>query len=336
MPHTVAAKVREWARDALTGQDIQSAYVKIDYLAKRLFHQYAPTSGPCPSFDVRLRDWLKSAPLDEDQQAMFRLVPKLFFVGHDEFTALYRAAFLGPVPRWLVDVCSLSLTQCDLNDVLAGLIHRTWFCPITDSMNIAHFHHVNRIEGADYRPDWRSLACFGSTPRVSQYMQDSHYDRLVLLEDFIGSGTQMEEAVDFALTLPDSIQILVVPLIVCPRGLLTCRDLERRHNRPGSPQRIRFEPVLSLPARAFVDPKPNMGEDPSWQSLRHLVNSLYSLVTAGRFPASPHSGAPYGPYGYRQTGGLIVMYSNCPDNTLPLIHHTSEQWSPLFPRSSRV
>jgi hypothetical protein len=337
MPHTVAAKVREWARDALTGQEIQSANVKIEYLARRLFDQYAPTSGPYPTFNVRLRDWLGSAPLEQDQQAMFRLVPKLFFVGQEEFTALYRAAFLGPLQRWLIDACGVDLTKTDLSDILTGLVKRTWFCPITDSMNIAHFHHVNRIEGADCRPDWHSLARLGATSKkISQYMDDKGYDRLVLLEDFVGSGSQIEGAVELALRLPDNIRLLIIPLIVCPRGLDFGRKLERRINLPGTVERVRFEPILTLPSEAFVGPHPCRGEDSFWAEVRRLAEGSYTLVTEGRFPANPHAGAPYGPYGYKETGGLIVMYSNCPNNTLPLIHHTSGNWSPLFPRSSRV
>ena len=43
-------------------------------------------------------------------------------------------------------------------------------------------------------------------------------------------------------------------------------------------------------------------------------------------------------FGYKKTGCSVVTYSNTPNNSLPLIHYISKagEWSPLFPRSSRV
>ena len=47
------------------------------------------------------------------------------------------------------------------------------------------------------------------------------------------------------------------------------------------------------------------------------------------------AGKPYTPFGYKRTGGLVVMHSNTPDNSLPVIHHESDTWAPIFKRHSR-
>jgi len=41
------------------------------------------------------------------------------------------------------------------------------------------------------------------------------------------------------------------------------------------------------------------------------------------------------PFGFKGTGALVVMYSNCPNNSLPVLHNESEEWSALFPRIPR-
>ena len=41
-------------------------------------------------------------------------------------------------------------------------------------------------------------------------------------------------------------------------------------------------------------------------------------------------------HGYKGTGGIVVLYSNCPNNTLPIIHDETDHWNALFPRIRRA
>jgi hypothetical protein len=199
-------------------------------------------------------------------------------------------------------------------------------------MRINSFYHVNNIAaGADLRPDWRCLAQLGDTSKILKYCDDKGIKRLVLLEDFIGCGSQMAEAVEHAATLSPALKTLVVPLIICPAGVETIRALELKH-----PTALRFEPILSIPKTAFVTPVSTPNEPQLHVELRDFATQTYDLVSEGK-PIGPDK--PYHPLGYphsEPSGGLIVMFSNTPDNTLPLIHWPSSQWSPLFPRHSRV
>jgi hypothetical protein len=68
-----------------------------------------------------------------------------------------------------------------------------------------------------------------------------------------------------------------------------------------------------------------------FKNVRRVAKASYSLVE------SPGGGAPlYGAFGFRDTGSLVVMFSNTPANTLPVIQHESATWTPLFPRTARV
>ncbi len=332
MLETLFEKVRRWARDPTkVGDHFLNVWDQIEYLANKRFHEYHPTVGPYPDFRTRLKYWINNTSDEAYQKILFELVPRIFFVGSFEFNALYRAAFNGPILRWLVEVLNVQLSPSTLNNDISKAIGETWFCPITDSMQIAAFHHVNNIEGKDYRPDWRSLQRFGSPERIRDYMNNEGLQRLVLIEDFVGSGSQIERTLDFvASALPSPSQILVAPLIICPRGNNAFVRIAARYNN------LSFKPVLILNESEFVVEVPRSGhdEDDFIRSVRRLIVDAYSLVSGGE--ASDDGKKPYGPFGYARTGAMLVMYTNCPDNSLPIIHNRSQTWSPLFPRSSRI
>ena len=333
MPHTIFDRVNKWSMSTTASADFISLFSQIEYLAEKQFSEYHPTSGPPhKEFTVRLRDWLDSAADEEDQQTLLRLVPHLFFIGSREFRSLYRAAFNGPITRWLIDELALDFSSPDFHDDLWNAIKHTWFCGITDSMQIAEFHHVNNIEGADLRPDWRTLARFAEPQRVKAYMDTNRLQRVVLLEDFVGTGTQMTTSVNFASTIPGAPSVLVLPLITAPGGIEVGSALSSSFSN------ISFATTLELLQAAFVCDVSNPNESNLFQIVRELIVRLYPILTGGRLGNEDKK--PYGPFGYNRgtprRGALVVMYTNCPDNTLPIIHYSSQNWSPLFPRSSRV
>ena len=61
----------------------------IEYLTIKRYHEYLPTIGPHADFRTRLRDWLDNLSAEDDQKALFRLVPEIFFISSREFAALY-------------------------------------------------------------------------------------------------------------------------------------------------------------------------------------------------------------------------------------------------------
>ena len=210
-------------------------------------------------------------------------------------------------------------------------------------MAISDFHHANNLGGINFRPDWKSLATFGHPDRITEFMAN-HRDanhrpqalrRIVILEDFIGSGTQMVEtvrseggvncsAVEFAASLSADIPVLLVPLIVCPEGA----DQARRFTSAN----LTVSPVLELKPDEFVEWSVAVDPKELMTLLSDLAHRTYADVV-GDGTVAPR---PYTRLGVGRTGGLIVTYSNTPANTLPIIQHGSNTWDPLFPRSARI
>jgi hypothetical protein len=333
MSNPIETLVQRWGDNELS-----VTRLRIVNREKWLYRSYEPNKFGVGDFEQRLVHWLDNVSSDDDKKTLFRLLVELFYVGPVEFEELYRVAYQGPVARWLIDVEGIDICAPNAQTQLVAAARQTWFCPVTDSFRINAFFHINNLSaGGSLRPDWRSLHALGDVAKINNYCKAEGIKRLVLLEDFVGGGSQSLGAVQFAaLSLPD-VKVLFVPLIICPDGAKRARAIARVANaaRPGV---LRYEAAVELPANAFLTRKqsPFTANDPFLPRVRDLIDRTYARVSGG----APPGDKPYDPYGYpanKPTGGLLVMYSNTPDNTLPLVHWQPRGggWVPIFPRHSR-
>jgi len=338
MAHRAYELVIEWDANGLqshAGRSYNDLYSLLEFLNTNRFRQYVPCLGSQHSdFLTRLSTWLDNVQSSDDKRTLMEVVPELLFFGREEFTKLHQAALSGPVTRWIIDLLDLRFDDPNLQATLHKETHfHTWYCPVSDSMPIGDFYHVNNLGGIDHRPDFRSLHKFGDIGRVRDYMthhenargEPSPLNRIVLLEDFVGGGTQLE-AVEFASGLSPDLPVLFVPMIICPRGVEKTRALMGRYGN------LRYCPLIELSSDLFVNRNECLGNTALGQAIRQLAETTYTHVV-GDNSSKP---LPYTLFGFRETGALVVMYSNTPANTLALVHHESNTWRALFPRSARI
>jgi len=306
------------ARHASEQRSIAATLKEIRFHARERYWQFTPTHGS--NFEARLTDWINNDDLGIDDQAtMLRLVPELAFVDREDMLALYRTAFMGPVCRWLMDQENIDFsgTQDDLHTKLSGALKTTWLCGITDSFDIAQFCHVNRIPSAGHRAHWRTLCEFGSSSKISEYVRSRGIKRVVLLEDMVGSGDQSCGVVASAVAdLDPGIDILFVPLVISDVGL------DRLETQFSNEARCTVQPVSVIPRTVHVQAQAADGEAPFVTTARTVIDR-----TSARFPTTA--------YGYRGIGTLVVLHTNCPDNTPALLWSAENGWKPLFPRVQR-
>jgi hypothetical protein len=119
--------VLNWLRsdDELEILDVNN---RVAYLERRLFDDYEPSQYW--HFKQRLDKWLANLDEDHFRQTLYKLVGHLFFVGRQEFESLCRAAFHGPITRWLIDRIDLQFTDPNAETKIADAVKRTWFCPV--------------------------------------------------------------------------------------------------------------------------------------------------------------------------------------------------------------
>lgn len=325
--------VKSWGSN-----DLSVVNRQIAHLERWLFKSYEPDKFNSGDFWHRLNECFSKLNTDAEKQSIFHLVTKILYLGPVEFEELYRCAYDGPIARWLVDLEGIDVFATDASVKLKQAARETWFCPVTDSFRVNAFFHINNLSvGTSLRPDWRSLCELADEGKLNNYCVANGIKRLVLLEDFVGGGSQSMSAVHFAATLTHGLNVLFVPLVICPGGHTRALALERVlcAKRADS---LRYEAVLRLPDNAFLTPTsaPIDIDDPMLGVLRQTIEDTYIRVSGG----APLGTKPYHPYGYpvnKPTGSLVVMYSNTPDNTLPLIHWrpAGSSWSPIFPRHTR-
>ncbi len=311
--------LHDWAE----GEEALLDLYSVQYLGRRVWDDYEPAQFD--RFENRLDRWLHNVDDEHDQLTMFRLLERLFFVGRPEFESLCRAAFHGPVTRWLIDQRDIDIADAAAGDRIRTAVDRTWFCPATDSMRINAFLKVNGLTGKSHRPEWRSLRKFGNVEKIKAYLDAEDVQRLVLLEDFVGSGTQMGSVLRFAADNFPDLPVLACPLVVCPKGDEVCNKIAADHAT------ISYEPALRIAAETLIAADPVADEAP----LHGQVRDLTLRVKARLGPTEPDA-ASKRHHGYKGTGAVVALYSNCPNNSLPILWDATDVWKPLFPRLKRA
>ena len=316
--------LNSWLLNKDVGKDISRVNALVECLADHAYDEYEPALGPYPGFWSRLGDWLNNVRQESDKQLLFLLLEYLLFVSSRDFHSLQRTAYASNAVRWIVDQAGIDLLDSGSTSRVQSELSKTWFCPITDSAKINTFYHLNRLEGVGHRPPFDDLQKFGDSSKVEASMSSEGLHRLVLLEDFVGTGSQMGPAVAFAVSLKAAnLPVLLCPLLICPTGHKLALELASKHSN------LTYDPVHILSEQSFILSSEQAGEPELFHKVRNLVNRIHPKVVGA-------SGSRHTPFGYQNTGALTVLYSNCPDNTLPIVHHVSESWTPLFPRASRL
>ena len=308
--------VQPWLLDS-DSDDLIALRDHLLWMQKELFDEYEPNRYE--SFDDRVVTWLRNLSDENDQKSFFRLLRHLFFVGKQQFDSLCRAAYHDQATRWVIDLSGANITDPQLGATIDNMLSRTWFCPITDSMRINAFLKLNDLPGHDHRPDWRSLMEFGDPVLIQQYVAKEGIQHLVMLEDFVGGGSQIKDTVEWAARTLPAIPILVIPLVCCPRGVTTGAAISQQYPN------VTFAPTLTLRPQLFLCETPRADEPEIFARVREIILRIQPRLDAWQQQ----------PFGFDRTGALIALYSNCPDNTLPIVHHRGTQWAPLFSRVRR-
>jgi hypothetical protein len=211
---------------------------------------------------------------------------------------------------------------------------------VTDSMDINEFYKVNHLTGIGHRPGFATLqmlaekagapspgiaadlTAYMANPSLNPVQPAPPLQRLVLLEDVVGSGTQCIDAVTWAVANLN-VPVLFVPLILCPNGASTLSDEVARWGG-----RLTVHPIIELRRTDLLGPE-RQGQQ-GWPIPKEAIEDLATRC-ASRASVNMEI------FGYRQTGCSLVTFSNTPDNTLPIVHNRSRSgnWEPLFPRVHR-
>lgn len=329
---------------------------RLEYFGGSEWRKYLPCVCPEEESDYssRLAKWVANVSDENEQKTLLEYALYVSFISHEDIISLYSSAFVGPIARWVIELENLTLAAPDFQRELArGLFETTWYCPVTDSMDINEFYHVNHLESIKHRPSFATVAMLdrginpgddslGPPPPNERFRRnlfnylknpDPANDapaikRLVLLEDFVGSGTQASSALRWAAKNLE-IPVLFVPLLICPQGKATVQEVVQKF-----PDNLKCEAIIEVEAAEILGQNPACATWPSATIVEELAKCTFPMINTSDQKSEDR--APFNPFGYKETGCSIATYSNTPNNSLPMLHHKSHNWKPLFPRVSRI
>jgi hypothetical protein len=117
----------------------------LELLSQELYSDYQPFPESSPFFE-RLAEWLDNVRDDEtSQQLLFEFVPWLLFIGRREMETMYRAAFTGPITRWIIEDAQLDLADPDLPKEFTNAVRETYFGSLA-GMDVGGFFRVNGLD----------------------------------------------------------------------------------------------------------------------------------------------------------------------------------------------
>ena len=345
------AKVRAWdfqhAAPSVADARYATIINQLEYHASRQYRVYLPAehSDFNSSYMERLATWIGNVSDESDQKLLLEYALYISFFSHEDFVALYSTAFNREVTRWVAEQVGARLesngSESWRNLVKSQIHQHTWFCPVTDSMDINEFYKVNHLKGVGHRPGFatlqmlaesaatldpalaKNLSHYMANPSLNPHKRSPSLERVVLLEDIVGSGTQCLAAIRWAIANLHK-PILFIPLILCPNGVDALREEVEKSNG-----RLTVRPVIEISRSELLGPE-RQGHK-GWA----ITPQLEEFAACCNTRASP---SPMDMFGYKNTGCSLTTFSNTPNNTLPIVHSKTSKdggWEPLFPRVFR-
>jgi len=315
--------MREWEQqitDHRDHYDFTNLLDEIAYQADARFSDYIQYQQD-RSFLMCLEEWLENLPKTAHKQALLKLFAHLVFIDDDQMTALYRDAFRRVIGPWI------SLPTPTIDEMLAPnyeheqrrTLSKFQIAALTESCDPGLLLKASDLTGLP-RPILLGPTAQHAKAAIEQL--PSGMAGLIACEDIIGTGKQAGKILKAVEShAPPSWRILFVPLIAFEAGI---ENLTKRHLK-----RTSVQPVVVLPSAACLRRDPNPKEPHLFKMIRGLVKSTAERVLR---VDDEFDDPPTDPFGYEDSGGLIVTCHNAPNNTLPLIHHKSPEWRPLFRR----
>jgi hypothetical protein len=323
--HDVTEAVSTQLSSIKEDDSVFSVIDRIKFLSERVITKYAPVRVGW-DFGTQVENWGDSILEPIEKYQLMKSLKFFTFLNQEQYEALYEEAFTNQIIHWVIDVSKINPLAASFENDINTAINETCFCALTDSMDISGFcktNHLNQDDKPIMRKDW------DTGKKCLDFISTNHYSRMVILEDFVGTGDQSLLAMDILSEVPN-FSILFAPLAACPQAILRIREyLDVNHL-----VNIDVSPVYELPWDFILDQNRPCGAN----SPHDLLNELMILAYSYELRVKGSYGQHYpGALGYKSTGALFAKYNNCPDNTLPLYnyHGTGTNWQPLFPRVPR-
>ena len=303
--------------------DRRDFYPYVTLLDELMFHaelrfkDYLQFTDEGP-FVYRLAKWLEFASREAEKQALFQLLNHLIFIDSAQMRSLYRDAYRRIIVPWL-NAGTLSFKEelaPDFQQHILRKLRDVALYSLTESFSFPEFYHVNDLLGLD-----RPVILGDSASDVTQRVSVCNGRRILVLEDFVGTGKQAIKLLRLLRQGAPGSRLLFVPLIMLERAFEAFA--------PYVGDSFEIKPVTVVPLALCVQPHRQQAEPQEFALIRSVVKSTAQKVLRSD---GSHDDPPLNEYGYGESGAMLVTCHNVPNNTLPVIHHKAPEWNALFRR----
>lgn len=313
------------------------------FLAQRKYDRYDLFS-PGETFLSRLVSWLENNFSQEDRQVAFEIVDSLKFISKYEMKELAVATFENirtslrknlsglPEANWCVYVDS---SEEKVNERLTKSI----FIACADDILFDYLRRYAMQQVEAFKKD--NFIEYYKLEKMSRFDLSS-FERVFLIDQLSGSGITAirKKESEWKGKLPTFFEIWRDNLkncdvYYCPFLQSSISEQHLMMNIPKwlkethTKSQVEVLPTCKVSVSPCLSSDGGITIDESLPVARLCKDQRYF----SKFVDDRHiqkGGPAY--YGFGRAGLTLILQSNCPNNTIPLIWHSFNDWFPLFPR----
>ena len=158
--------------------------------------------------------------------------------------------------------------------------------------------------------------------QMEQAFDDSRTQRLLLIDDFAGSGDTLVKGLDRGMHVLRLAKKKGIPVTLCAVvGFAHARThIEEYIAEQESDVEVHFCDTPGSEHQVFSSDSMIFPEPAERTRAKKVVEGKWN-----------HTGG-ISPMGYHDTQAAIVFYGSCPNNSLPILWSSNDDWRPLFSR----
>lgn len=333
-------------------------FEKLVFLEKHFFNEY-DLNKPQSFMEVFLR-WIEQfngnvggvndgSILNSENRYAFILAHKIIFFSRDQIISLLKEVW-DRIKRELLMLAAKqdNVSPIDLmfdGELISEQLKASAFVPLSDSSHFMEFRHHCLPSGG-----FASIVipCFDRLCLPLEFNNKDLIDKikkmygtkknLFIIEDFSGSGTSIEKNVKSIIQNYMFENIYFCPCIISGKAKRRLKKLEEFAREKGKTFKVLYG--IDMGKRySILDADSGVWQEQRIKALQeiskkyfesHFKENAYLYLDHHRKnPEKPT------PFGFKNCGLTIVLFTNCPNNSLPIIWSEDGGWHPLFKRYER-
>ena len=315
----------------------------ITFLSRRKYDRYDHFS-PGENFMVRLLSWLKNFKQNERDTA-FKIVKNIKFIDEYELRKLTISTFEN-IKYVIISELDLGKNNTwysyieKMNQNIDYELSKTIFIACTDDIRFDFFRrYAMNTHPMAFKKD-NFIEYYKLNKKSQQELP--YFDRIVLLDQLAASGTTAirEEEDEWHGKFPRFFKIWDSKIndksfYYCPYILSNIAEVNINERLSDWKNQSLINNIIKIIPTSKISVSPCISDESGLKvdkksDVAELCKSYYHY-----FKEDEHTKKVGGvPYGYGEAGLTLILQSNCPNNSLPIIWHNYNKWHPLFPRVS--